>query len=90
MPLRCGLWWLLSKSQVKFLPCMFLLCVLCAYRKDADDFRPMEGCFTCSHYLRFLREMEEEEEKFFDECDRIRKYGYPKDFRESESGESES
>ena len=77
-------------SAQKFLPCIFLLNVSCAFRKDADDFRPMERCFSCPHYLRFLREMAEEEEKFFDECDKIRKYGYPKDFRESENGESES
>jgi len=64
--------------QVKALPCIFVLNVLCSFRKDAEDFRPMQRCFTCSHYFRFLREMEEEESKFFEECDKIRKYGYPK------------
>jgi len=68
---------------------MFLLDVLCSYRKG-DDFRPMKRCFTCSHYLRFLRDMAEEEDNFFDECDKIRKHGYPKDFRELKNGESES
>jgi len=67
------------------LSCIFLDGVLCSYRKDGDDFRPMERCFSCSHYLRFLREMEEEEEKVFAEFDRIRKYGYPKSLGELES-----
>jgi hypothetical protein len=70
--------------QTKLLTCIFLLDVLCSHRKS-DDFRPMERCFTCKHYLRFLRLMEEEEEKFFVECDKIRKFGYPKSFGESES-----
>jgi hypothetical protein len=63
--------------QRKLLSCIFLLDVLCSDRKS-DDFRPMERCFSCKHYLRFLRLMEEEEDKFFAECDKIRKFGYPK------------
>lgn len=80
IPVKVG-WFL----QVKFLPCIFLLGVSCAYRKDADDFRPIERCFTCSYYLRFMREMEEEEEKVHAEFDKIRKYGYPKSLGESGS-----
>jgi len=59
-------------DKVNVLSCIFLLDVLCSFREDAEDFRPMERCFTCSHYLRFLREMEEEEEKFFGEVDKMR------------------
>jgi hypothetical protein len=76
-----------SKVNVSkaLLSCMFLDDVFCSYRKDGDDFRPMERCFKCKHYLRFLREMQEEEEKFFAECDKIRKFGYPKSLGELES-----
>jgi len=63
--------------QVKTLGCIFVLGVLCSFRKDAEDFRPMERCFTCKYYLRFKKELEEEEEEFFEEVDRL------------ESGESE-
>ena len=61
--------------QVKFLSCIFLLGVRCAFRKDADDFRPMEKCFTCCHYLTFVRELEEEEDEFFAFADDVEKYG---------------
>lgn len=50
---------------------MFLLGVSCAFRKDADDFRPMERCFTCSYYLRFMREMDEEDERVMNGVDRL-------------------
>ena len=70
--------------QTEILTCIFLLDVLCSHRKT-EDFRPMARCFTCKHYLRFLREMEEEEDNFFVECDKIRKFGYPKDIGELES-----
>ena len=71
-------------SQVKLLPCIFLLDVVCPYRKS-DDFRPMERCFKCKHYFRFLREMQEEEDKVHAEFDKIRKFGYPKSLGELES-----
>lgn len=56
---------------------MFLLDVLCSYRKT-DDFRPMERCWKCSHYLRFMRLMREgdEEEGYF--VDDVHKYGREK------------
>ena len=61
--------------QVKALPCIFLLDVLCSWRKDAEDFRPMERCFTCKFYLKFARDLEKEEEKFFDEVEEREKHG---------------
>ena len=67
------------------LPCIFLFGVLCSFRRDVEDFRPMERCFKCEHYLRFVRELEEEEEKVFEEFDKIRKYGYPKSIGDLES-----
>lgn len=69
--------------QRKLLTCIFLEDVLCAHRKS-DNFRPMARCWTCPEYLRFLRGMQEEEEKFFEECDKIRKYGYPKSLGDME------
>jgi len=35
----------------------------------------MERCFTCKYYLTFVRELEEEEEKFFDEVEEMEKHG---------------
>lgn len=70
--------------QTKLRTCVFSLDVLCSKRRS-DDFRPMQRCFTCKHYFRFMREMQEEEDKFFAECDKIRKFGYPKDIGELES-----
>lgn len=61
--------------QVKFLTCVFLLDVLCSFRKT-DDFRVMDRCMECRHYLRFSREMQEQEEKFFAFEEDVRKYGW--------------
>jgi hypothetical protein len=36
----------------------------------------MGRCFSCPHYERFLRMMDEEDEKEMDEIDRLRKEGY--------------
>ena len=56
----------------KILSCLFLLDVLCSYRKT-EGFGVMDRCLKCPHYFRFVREMEEEEEAFFEEVDRIRR-----------------
>ena len=71
--------------QVKALPCIFLLGVTCSFRKDADDFRPMEMCFSCQYYKRFLKETQEEDVKVMDEIEKIHKFGYPKSFGVSKS-----
>jgi len=63
----------------KLFSCVFLSDVLCSFRKS-EHFAVMERCFKCPHYKRFEREMEEEEDAFFEECERIWKYGYPKKF----------
>ena len=57
--------------------CFFLLDVLCSFRLT-DKSVVMERCFRCSRYVEFVREMEEEEDAFFEEVERIRKYGYPR------------
>lgn len=58
----------------KILSCMFLSDVLCSFRKS-EEFGVMNRCLKCPHYQRFLREMEEEEEEFWEEVDRFRIYG---------------
>ena len=56
----------------KILSCLFLLDVLCSFRRY-EGFGFMKRCETCVHYLRFLREMEKEEDEFFEEVDRLRR-----------------
>ncbi len=63
----------------KLLSCFFLDDVLCSFRKN-EGFGIMNRCFNCSHYKRFEREMNQEEEEFWHEVDKIRKYGYPRRF----------
>jgi len=46
----------------KLLSCAFLLDVFCSYRKDAK-FGIMARCFKCPHYVRFIREMDKEDEE---------------------------
>jgi len=45
----------------KLLSCLFLLDVLCSYRKSTD-FVIMARCFKCKEYIRFNAEMDEEDE----------------------------
>jgi hypothetical protein len=69
----------------KLLSCLFLLDVLCVFRKT-EKFGIMNRCSKCLHYKRFLREMEEEEEQFWEEEEKIRKFGYPRKFDVSKGG----
>ena len=55
----------------KLLLCVFLDDVFCSYVKH-EKFSVMARCFRCSHYLRFMREMAEEEDEFFEEVERAR------------------
>ena len=52
--------------------CVFVVDVLCSYQRY-DKPVVLDRCLSCSHYLRANREIEEEEDKFFDEVDKIRK-----------------
>lgn len=72
---RCTVLW----NEKKLLPCLFLLDVLCSFRKN-EEFAILRECLSCPHYREFKREMENEEEQFFEEVNQIRKYGYPKKF----------
>ena len=61
-------------SSEKLLGCLFLLDVLCSYRKDAG-LVVMSRCFKCVHYIRFMAEMDEEDERVMDEIDEIHRTG---------------
>jgi len=57
----------------KLLSCLFLLDVWCSFRKS-EKFTMMDRCLKCKHYERFLREMDEEDEKVMDEIDEMRRF----------------
>ena len=61
--------------EKKLLFCFFLPNVICSFR-TSEKSGLMDRCLKCPYYVKFLREMEEEEDKFWEEVDRIRKYGY--------------
>lgn len=61
-------------SSEKLLSCVFLPDVLCSYRKDAKV-GIMARCWKCPHFVRFEREMDEEDEKMMDEIDEIHRTG---------------
>ena len=63
----------MESVEKKLLSCLFLLDVLCSHVKREGLTGVMERCFKCSHYLRFMREMEEEEAEFFEEAERLRR-----------------
>lgn len=69
----------MSPEKIKSAPCLFVLDVLCSYRKS-EKFGVMDRCERCVHYFRFLKEMEEEEDEFFEEAEKIWKFGFPKRF----------
>jgi len=66
-------------AEKKLLSCVLLPDVLCSFR-ESEQFGVMNRCLKCPHYFRFLKEMDEEEEEFFEEAEKIRKYGYPRKF----------
>ena len=59
----------------KPLTCLFLLDVLCSFRKY-EGFSIMDRCARCPHYERFMREMEEEDDKFWEEVERLEREGH--------------
>jgi len=62
-------------KREKLLSCVFLTDVLCPRRKSERE-KVMDECFSCPHYLRFMKEMDEADEAMMDEIDFIREYGY--------------
>jgi len=61
-----------SVQEGMILSCAFLLNVLCSFRRT-EKFGIMDRCLKCCHYERFLRMMDEEDEKVMDEIDRMRR-----------------
>lgn len=63
-----------SAPEGKPFSCMFLLDddIFCSFRKS-ERFGLMDKCLSCPHYLSFMREMDEEDERVMDEIDRIRR-----------------
>ena len=56
-------------------PCPFNFDVMCAFKKSAHSY-VMNRCFKCKVWKEFCDRMERFENEFFEECERIRKYGY--------------
>lgn len=54
--------------------CLFKLKVFCSFVKSDRAFGIMDRCLKCKHYLSFLKEMEEEDEKIMDEIDEMRRF----------------
>ena len=67
--------WLVLSVKKKLLSCVWLDDVLCSFRKS-EKVKIMNRCWKCEQYKRFLREMEEEDERDMEEIDFIQKYGY--------------
>ena len=61
-------------GKPKVLSCLFLLNVLCSFRK-VEQFAVLDRCFKCPHYSRFVQEMEELEDAFWEEEERLRREG---------------
>ena len=54
--------------------CLFLLDVLCSFRKSEKVFGIMDRCLKCKHYHEFLRMMAEEDKKIMDEIDEMMRF----------------
>ena len=61
----------IEKSKV--LPCLFDGVTLCSFVKREGRTGVLTRCFKCPTYLKFCREMEAEEDAFFEEVERIRR-----------------
>lgn len=61
-----------KKNVVVGLHCVFQNDVLCSFRKSERS-GVMNRCFKCEEYVRFMREMDDEEDEFWVEVDAERK-----------------
>ena len=62
-----------ADNRDKGFPCTFYPdSVVCGYKKCACS-RVLGECWKCSHFRRFMREMDREDERFFDEVERLEK-----------------
>lgn len=64
-----------TDSAVLGQPCIWLLDVKCALRKNKSVLF-MEQCSSCIFFKQFQLEADLEEERVMDEIEKIRKYGY--------------
>ena len=62
-------------GQPKLLPCLFDGVTLCAFVKREGRTGVLTRCFKCPTFFRFYREMEAEEDAFWEEVERIRRGG---------------
>ena len=60
-------------GQPKLLSCLFDGAVLCSFVKREGRSGVLTRCFKCPTYLRFCREMEAEEDAFFEMVERVRR-----------------
>lgn len=60
---------MVSEDDLKRFSCSFWDDVLCSYKKNEDEFAVLGRCHGCEHYKRFMREMEEEDERIMNEID---------------------
>jgi hypothetical protein len=51
-----------SSGNPKLLPCVFFDDVMCSFRKD-EKVGVLGRCFSCRHYLRFMADMDKQEEE---------------------------
>ena len=63
-----------SKAEIGL--CVFFDDVLCSFRRT-KGYYIMARCLKCKHYLRFLREMAEEEEEFWEWEGKVRRGEIP-------------
>jgi len=53
--------------------CVFFPDVQCSYRETDVEFYILHRCLECSHYARFMHEMDEEDEESWKEIDEVYK-----------------
>lgn len=62
----------MANDESKILSCLFLLDVLCFFVKSKKFTGVLDRCMKCNHYFRFMADMEDEEEQFFEELEKLR------------------
>lgn len=63
----------LRVAERRDFPCSLYADEVCPNGKRSAEFVVFGACYTCPLYREFMREMDEEEEQFFDEVDKARK-----------------
>ena len=55
--------------------CVFLVDLFCRFQ-TYDKPMVLDKCFRCPHYLRLMRQCDEEDIRLMDEIERIHRHGY--------------